>query len=42
MYETWRRWLSHVRRRPIEASLKRVDGMELVLIKRGRGLRLLG
>ena len=37
MRETRLRWFGHVRRRPVDAHVRRVDEMEQVVKKRGRG-----
>ena len=37
MRETRLRWFGHVRRRPIDALVRRVDEIEQIVRKRGRG-----
>ena len=37
MRETWLRWFGHVRRKLVDAPVKKVDEMEQVVKKRGRG-----
>ena len=37
MRETRLRWFAHVRGRPVNAPVRRVDEMEQVVRKRGRG-----